>query len=160
MVKSMVVLVVLYVCGSWTIKKAEMRWLDGITNSMDMSWSNVRVLVMNRKVWRADVHGVAKSRSLRILNSSARIPPHQLALFVVMLPKVYLTLHSRMSGSWWMTTPSGLSKSLDLFLYSSFVYSCHLFLISSASVRSLQLLSLLCPSLHEIFPWYLWGCHG
>ena len=40
-----------------------MRWLDGITNSMDMSWSNVRVLVMNRKVWRADVHGVAKSRT-------------------------------------------------------------------------------------------------
>ena len=40
-----------------------MRWLDGITNSMDMSFSNVQVLVMNRKVWRAEVHGVAKSRT-------------------------------------------------------------------------------------------------
>ena len=84
--------------------------------------------------------------SFRIWNISAGIPPFPLALFVVMIPKAYLTSYSRMSRSRRVIMPSWLSASLR-FLYSS-VYSCHL-LISSVSFQSILFLSFVEP----IFTW-------
>ena len=87
--------------------------------------------------------------SFRIWDSSTGIPSPPLALFVVMLPKGHLTSHSRMSGSKWMITPSWLSWSLRPFSVQFLCIHCHLFLIPSASVRSIPFLSFI----KLIFAW-------
>ena len=72
-----------------------------------------------------------------------------------MYSNAHLTSHSRMFGSRWVTTPLWLSRSLRPFLFNSPVYSCH----SSKSLLFLlgpcHFCPLFCPSLLEMFPWYL-----
>ena len=87
--------------------------------------------------------------SSRIWNSSTGIPSPPLAMFLVKLPKAHFTLHSRISGSRWVIIPSWSSGLWRSLLYSSSVYSYYLFLISSASLRSIPFLSFILP----VFAW-------
>ena len=90
--------------------------------------------------------------SFRIWKSSTGILSPPLALLVVLLPNAHLTMHSKMSVSRLMMTPSCLSGSWRSFLYSSSMYSCHLFLISSASVVKVKMKSLSCVRVF-VTPW-------
>ena len=138
-----------------------MKWVQ-LWNSLNIFWqcpslglewkvtfsSSVTTAEFFQICWHIECNSLIPSY-FRIWNSSAGIPSPPLALFVVMLPKIHLTSHSKMSGSTWVITPSWLSGSLRSFCYSSHVYTCHLFLISTASVRSILFLSFIVP----IFAW-------
>ena len=90
----------------------------------------------------------------RILNSLAEMPSPLLVfiVFIVMLPKAHLTSYSKKSDSRWVSTSSFLSRSLRSFLYSSSIYSCHLFLISFTSIRSILFLIFIMPILAQNVP--------
>ena len=98
------------------------------------------------------VYSTFTASSFRIWNSSTGIPSPPLALFTVILPKPHLSPHSRTSGSRWVITPLWLSGSWRYFWYSSSVYSCHLFLVSSASVRFSLALYFICNSVFVSVP--------
>ena len=120
----------------------------GMKTDLFQSWGHCWVFQI---CWHIECSSTFTSY-FRIWNISTGVPSPPLALFIVMFPKAHLTSHSRMSGSRWVITSSWLLGSWRSFMYSS-VYSCYLFLISSASVRSISFLSFTVPSLHEMFPW-------
>ena len=89
--------------------------------------------------------------SFSIWNSLHAISSSPLSLFIAMLPKANFTLQNV-----WLCVSDHTIMVIQVirpFLYSS-VYSCHLFLISPASVKSFLFLPLMCPYFHEMFSWY------
>ena len=128
----------------WQCSSLRLEWKLTFSSPVDNSW----VFQIH---WHIEYSTLMVSSSFRILNNSAGILSPALPSFLVMLPKAHL--HSRMSDSRWVTTLSWYSGSLSPFLYSSSVYSCHLFLVSA---RSLPFLSFPClawnaPLLSSVF---------
>ena len=132
-------------CGSlnilWHCLSLGLKWKLALFQSCGHCW-------VFQMWWQVGCSTFTAS-SFRIWNTSAGTSSPPSALLAGILPKAHLTSHSRVSGSRWVITPLWLSGSLRPFWYSSSVYSYHLFLIPSASIRSVSLLSFIVP----IFVW-------
>ena len=63
--------------------RQKMRWLDGITDSMDMSLSKLQEIVKNREAWHAAVHGVAKSQHDRVTEQKLNIVQNKCSLVLL-----------------------------------------------------------------------------
>ena len=137
-------------CGSlnifWQCPSLVLEW--------KLAFSSPVAIAEFSKCWHFECSTLTTS-FLRIWNSSAGIRSLPLALFVVILPKAHLSSHSRMSGSRWVITPLWLSGS---WRSVCIVLQC---ILPTSSYYLLLLLGpyhfcpLLCPTLHEMFPWCL-----
>ena len=132
------------------IKKRWQEYTEELYKKGLNDWDNHGsvVTVLEPDILECKVKWALGSITTSKANGGDRIPAE---LFQILKDDAVKVLHSNSA----VTTASWLSRSLRTFSCSSSVYSCYLFLIFSASVRSLLFCPLLCLSLHEIFPWYL-----
>ena len=85
--------------------RPRMRWLDGITDSMDVSPSELREMVMDREAWRAAIHGVSKSRTLLSRTE---------AFFIVQLSHPYMTTGKTKALTRWTFVGKGMSLLFNM----------------------------------------------